>query len=177
MDQLVDLVKDLDSKYTLDTNKNQTIFKLKSQWTRNQGRQKQKPTFSIKKQLRNVDRKDKIQIKRKFDELKIAAQQKGYQGDIRDDSFLAWCWATNQLQDWTLENVVDELMFIQFLYHKTNYQEKSKRLIYDLAAELKKKHDWDWKKSRSVSVNIILPLLKSIYSQYYKTSVPTSLPQ
>lgn len=102
------------------------------------------PRFSIEAAILELNFDDAHRVQSNLNVLKATMNMKGYKVSVRDDSRLAYNWAFGTVKA-PIEEVIEELAFIQWLSKHTNYQQSSETGLRDIANSFKEKYpDINW---------------------------------
>ena len=102
------------------------------------------PTFSIERELRGMGDDQRASCEYYLQELNACLQQTTPYA-LRDDSRLAFRYATGHLPMWTPHGVAHEMACTQFLCDTLSYQQTQQPFLRELAAQLKERSGCDWK--------------------------------
>lgn len=101
-------------------------------------------TFSIEHELAKLPEEAQPYVKQRLEELDVCLQQTSHYC-LRDDSRLAFRFATDQLPGWSHWTVAHEMACQQFLCDTVPYQDTLQPFLKFLATQLKVDSGVDWK--------------------------------
>ncbi len=102
------------------------------------------PRFSTEAAILELNYDDAHRVQSNLNVLKATMNMEGYKVSVRDDSRLAYNWAFGTIKA-PIEEVIEELAFIQWLSKHTNYQQASENGLRQIANSFKEKYpDINW---------------------------------
>ena len=100
--------------------------------------------FSTEAAIIELSDDDVHRVQSNLNVLKATMNMKGFKVSVRDDSRLAYNWAFGTVKA-PVEEVIEEIAFIQWISKHTNYQQISEEGLRQIANEFKEKYpDISW---------------------------------
>ena len=133
--------------------------------------------FSILEQLNMLQDPYKAHVQYRISCIQSLLIQ--YGSVLRDDSRLAFLWATERLNNtWSIDEVCHEIMCVQFICETTSYNELLQPFMKNMANEMRRRYklkSWitTWRIVRQYAPDI----LKTISMIENNTQMPNFVPQ
>lgn len=97
--------------------------------------------FSIASTLTTLSEQEQLAVTANINFLNTLAHRRGYRGFlVRDDSRLAYLWASYNTNDAIPEDIVDEMAVTQFLHAETSYGRDIEGDMRRIANAMKKRY-------------------------------------
>lgn len=122
-----------------------------------------RPPFSIETAIVQLGEDEQLETRQKLLELTTAIEAAAPGFTVRDDSRLAWQYATHtgDAQTMTRAQVVSEIVVIQHLYGRTSYNELLQKDMKEVAAAFKVQYPHiKWRDLWHIVREHMIPIIK-----------------